>query len=96
MKVTVRYLGPVRVLLNKKEEVIEVPEKVMLLELLNNLSELYGNGFKEEIFDSVSKRIREGLVVTINGITIGQLNGIRTELKEGDTITLLPFFAGGG
>ena len=96
MRVKIRYLGPVRVLLNKKEEVVELPVKVTLAELLNKLSKLYGSGFNEEVFDSDSKRIREGLVVTVNGIAISQLNGIRTELKEGDAVTLLPFFAGGG
>lgn len=96
MKVKVRYLGPVRVLLNKKEEEIDVPVRITLVELLNKLSSLYGNLFREEIFESGNKRIREGLVVTVNGIAIAQLSGIGTELKEGDAVTLLPFFAGGG
>ena len=96
MKVKIRYLGPVRVMLNKKEEEMEVPVKITLVELLSKLSGLYGDRFREEVFESDSKRIREGLVVTVNGIAIGQLSGVKTELKEGDAITLLPFFAGGG
>jgi len=40
--------------------------------------------------------IREGMVITINGIALGQLGGLSAQLRDGDEVMLLPFFAGGG
>lgn len=96
MRVKVRYLGPIRVILNKKEEEVDVPLKTTLTDLLGRLSGLYGDLFREEAFESDGKTIKDGLVITVNGIAVNQLGGVRTRLNEGDAITLLPFFAGGG
>jgi len=83
-------------MLNKKEEELIVPNKTTLIESLNKLASLYGEPFKDEVFESNTKTIREGLVITVNGIAVNQLGGLKARLNEGDTITLLPFFAGGG
>lgn len=96
MKVRVHYLGPVRVRLNKKEEEINVPEKTSLLDLLRNLSDTYGEWFRREVLEDDEKNIRQGMVITVNGIALGQLGGLAARLKEGDEVMLLPFFAGGG
>lgn len=96
MKVKVEYLGSIRITLNKREEIVETPSKTTLEDLLSKLSRLHGNYFREEVFEPEEKRIREGLVVTVNGIAAGQTGGLRTVLKEGDVVSILPFFAGGG
>ncbi|UCH01964.1 MAG: MoaD/ThiS family protein [Candidatus Bathyarchaeota archaeon] len=95
MKVKVRYLGPIRVMLNKKEEGLDVPQKTTLLGLLERLAKVYGESFVKEVYEPKGK-IREGIVVTINGTAVGQLGGLKRQLNEGDAITILPFFAGGG
>ena len=96
MRIRVRYLGPIRVLLDKKEEELDVPLKTTLIDFLNRLVNMYGDSFREEVLEPSGKTTREGLVVTVNGVAVNQLRGLKTLLKEGDAITLLPFFAGGG
>jgi len=96
MKVRVHYLGPVRVKLNKKEEDVGVSAKASVLDLLRGLSDTYGEWFRKEVLDDEEKNVREGLVITVNGIALGQLGGLAAKLKEGDEVMLLPFFAGGG
>ena len=96
MRVKVEYLGPIRVTLNKKEEIVEIPVKTTLQDLLNRLSSTYGKWFREEVFESKGKKIRDGLIVTVNGIAAGQTGGLKTILGEGDVVAILPFFAGGG
>jgi len=96
MRVRVHYLGPVRVKLNKKEEEIIIPEKTSILELLTDLSDTYGEWFRKEVLGDDGKSVREGMVITVNGIALGQLGGLAAQLKEGDEVMLLPFFAGGG
>ena len=96
MRVKVKYIGPARVMLKKKEEDVEVSLKTTLSELLDKLANVYGEGFRNEVFEDDGKEVSKGLVVTVNGIAIGQLDGIQTKLREGDVVTLLPFLAGGG
>ena len=91
-----QYLGPVRAMLNKREEEVEISLKTTVYELLRNLSNTYGKAFEDEIFEDDRKNVRDGLVVTVNGKAIGQIDGVQTGLKAGDVITLLPLFAGGG
>lgn len=96
MRVKVHYLGMVRVTLNKKEEDIEVSPKTTLFELLDKLANAYGEWFRNEVFEGDGEEVSEEIIVTVNGTAIGQLDGIKTKLEEGDVVALLPFFAGGG
>jgi len=96
MRVRVHYLGPIRVRLGKKEEDVDPSENATVLGLLRILGESYGDWFRKEVLDDEEKNVREGLVITINGIALGQLGGLSAQLKDGDAVMLLPFFAGGG
>ena len=96
MKVKVQYLGPIRVMLDKREEEVEISLKTTIQGLLKKLTSLYGKTFEREVFEEDGQNIREELVITVNGTAIGQLDGLRTNLKWGDVITLFLLFAGGG
>ena len=96
MKVKMQYLGPIRVILQKREEQIEITLKTTVLKLLRKLASVYGTAFQQEVFEDDGEQLRESLIVTINGKAIGQLNGTSTRLQSGDIVTLLPLFAGGG
>ncbi len=67
-----------------------------MFSLLRHLGESYGDWFESEVIDDHEKRLREGVLVTVNGIASGQIGGLEAKLKEGDIVTILPFFAGGG
>jgi len=96
MRLIVQYLGPIRVRLDKKEEEINVEQGLSLFSLLRYLSTSYGDWFGGEVLEDREKRLREGVLVTVNGIASGQIGGLEAKLKEGDIVTILPFFAGGG
>lgn len=96
MKVTVQYLGQVSAVLNKRGEEVEVSSKTTVYALLKQLANRYGEVFEGEVFEKEEKAVREGLIVTVNGRAIGQLQGIKTRLNVKDVVTLLPLFTGGG
>jgi MoaD family protein len=96
MKIKVKYLGPVALVVKKKEEELEVSSRASIHELLRKLSILYGKDFESEVLEDDGENIRNGMAITVNGKVIGQLDGMRTRLKMGDTIALLPLFLGGG
>jgi MoaD family protein len=96
MKLKVKYLGPVALIVKKREEELEVSSVASIGELLRKLSNLYGKEFESEVLQDDGENIRTGMAVTVNGKVIGQLDGMKTRLKMGDNIALLPLFLGGG
>ena len=95
MKVKVHYLGYIRNLLRQKEEEFQLEKDTPLSELLDKLAGIHGEPFKKEIFEPGLKDVKMGFVVTVNGILIGQLEGVETKLKEGDNIILMSLMSGG-
>jgi len=95
MKVKVEYLGFIKNLLRKRVEEIELSEGTSLQGLLSNLSNLYGKPFKKEIFEPGQEDVKTGFVVTVNGVLIGQLDGVETRLRNGDQVILMSLMSGG-
>ena len=95
MKVRIHYLGYIRNLLRRKEEEFELEKGTPLSELLNKLAGIHGEPFKREVFEPGLKDVKMGFVITINGVLIGQLDEIETELNEGDNVILMSLMSGG-
>ncbi len=95
VKVKVEYLGFIKNLLNKRSEEFSLPKGTRLQELLSKLSNNYGTNFKQQVFEPGDKDMKSGFVVTVNGILIGQLKGMNTELRDMDHIILMSLMSGG-
>ncbi|TET55711.1 MoaD family protein [Candidatus Bathyarchaeota archaeon] len=95
MRVKVEYLGFIKNMLNKRVEEFELKEGTALRELLGKLSDSYGKPFKREVFEREQEDLKYGFVVTINGVLIGQLDGVKTQLKDGDQVILMSLMSGG-
>ncbi len=96
MQLRVHYLGQISAVVKKREETVEAASRTTVYTLLKQLADGYGSSFTGEVFDEGGKEVREGVIVTVNGRAIGQLQGIDTRLKGGDVVTILPLFVGGG
>ena len=95
MQVKVEYLGFIKNLLKKRTEELELAEGTSLESLLGDLADRYGKAFRKEVFEPGQGGIKTGFVVTVNGLLIGQLKGIKTRLKSGDHIILMSLMSGG-
>ncbi len=95
MRVKVEYLGFIKNMLNKRLEEFELNDRATLQELLSRLSGLYGTPFKREVYEPCDKDVKSGFVVTVNGVLVGQLDGINTPLKNNDRIILMSLMSGG-
>ena len=65
-----------------------------LEEALNLLTTRYGEKFKDRVFES-SGLIKRFINLYVNGKNILHSDGIKTQLKDGDEISILPAVAGG-
>lgn len=95
MKVKVHYLGLIRKLTNQSEDEFELEEGASLSQLLNKIAGIYGEPFKKEVFESGLKDLKMGFVVTVNGVLMGQLSGVDTQLSNGDSVILMSLMSGG-
>lgn len=95
MRVKVEYLGFIKSMLNKRVEEFELEEGTVLWELLGKLSDSYGKPFKREVFERGQEDLKDGFVATVNGVLIGQLDGVKTLLNDGDQVILMSLMSGG-
>jgi len=95
VKVKVQYLGFIKNLIKRSEDEFELEEGASLSELLNKIAAIYGKPFRKEVFEPGLKDVKMGFVVTVNGILMGQLNGVDTRLNNDDNVILMSLMSGG-
>ena len=95
MKVKVQYLGFIKNLIKRSEDEFELEEDASLSELLNQIAGIYGKAFKKEVYEPGLRDVKMGFVVTVNGVLMGQLQGVDTQLNNGDNVILMSLMSGG-
>lgn len=95
MKVKVQYLGLIKNLIKRSEDEFNVEEGASLSDVLNKIAGLYGKPFEKEVYEPGLGDVKMGFVVTVNGVLIGQLDGVNTQLNDGDNIILMSLMSGG-
>jgi len=96
LKVKIQYFGSIRMAAHKSEEKMEIASNSTVYQLLQGLVDLYGESFREEIFQESGEGLREDLMVTVNETIIKHVNTAEVNLKQADVIALYPLFPGGG
>lgn len=94
MEVEVKFYAMLREATGKKREVVELPEKSSVGDLMDLLVGQYGGDFGRYIYDE-EKRVRDYLSFMLNGINVNSLKGFDTVLSHGDILAILPPVGGG-
>jgi molybdopterin synthase sulfur carrier subunit len=89
---TILYLSKI---VGAREIEITVPIKSTLQEILENMVETYGDKLASHLFRPKSTTLLPYLRLMVNGRDIAFLDGLDTELKEGDEVLILPPVSGG-
>jgi molybdopterin synthase sulfur carrier subunit len=96
LKVKVEYLGHIKNMLEtRREEEVEIQDGSSISDLLVMLSEKRGESFKNAVYEPGGKDIKSNFIATVNGYLLNQLDGVRTKLKDGDQVVLMPIVSGG-
>lgn len=96
MRIRINYFGHFRTAFHKRSEEVQMPKNTNLYDLLSFLSERNGEQFKSYVFDAVNTGIKDDVLLNINGIPSNLLNGLKTQLSNGDQVNIMPLFSGGG
>ncbi len=94
LKVTVRFFTTLREITGKREDQIELKRPTSVNLLLKQLGKKYGKEYDDYVFDELGD-VRGHLQVLVNGQSVTTLRGLRTTLKDGDQVAILPPVGGG-
>ena len=97
MQTSVRFFTSLREIIGKKEEQLRFPDdsRVTVAMVLETLGRCYGERFVEYVYDDNTDNVRGFLQFLINGKSATTLNGLQTELEDGDVLAILPPVGGG-
>jgi molybdopterin synthase sulfur carrier subunit len=94
MKVTVKFFTTLREITDKREEEIKSSSDLTVGELLEQLSKKYGHRFMDYVYDKKGN-VQSYLQFLVNGRSITTREGLKTKLKEGDRVAIIPPVGGG-
>jgi len=94
IRVKVKFFTTLREIVGKKEEQIELSRSVTVDTLLRQLTKRYGKEFEDYVYDELGN-VRGHLQFLVNGKSITALEGLKTKLREGDQVAILPPVGGG-
>jgi molybdopterin synthase sulfur carrier subunit len=94
INVTVKFFTILREIVGKKEEKFELSHPATLNVLLRRLSQKYGKEFNDHVYDEFGT-VHGYLHLLVNCKSVETLQGLKTKLKEGDQIAILPPVGGG-
>jgi molybdopterin synthase sulfur carrier subunit len=97
VEVKVRFFTNLREIVNKREETLTFTEgeKVTVDLVLKTLAQKYGKPFMEYVYNGKTEQPKNFLQFLVNGTSTSTLNGLETELRDGDVLAILPPVGGG-
>jgi molybdopterin synthase sulfur carrier subunit len=97
LQVSVRFFTRLREITGTREVSFKFTnEKPVTLEkVIKKLAELYGDVLVEYVYEGKTGEVKSFLQFLVNGRSVSSLNGLRTELSNGDVIAIIPPVGGG-
>ena len=90
--VEVKFLARFRDITGERSVNIEYNGNI--LDLMDILTEKYGNEFKDALFDKEGN-IRDYMKILVNGDDVGASGGLKAEVGDGDEVVIFQTIAGG-
>ena len=87
-KVKIRFFGPVRSLVGKKEQVLEMPPGSTIRELLDKLKKTNKPDFERYVVIQ-GNTVNPVLLVSLNGESLDELNNIETKLPNESVLDVM-------
>ena len=95
MKIKVRFFAIVRELVGAPEQELDLKEGSTAKDLLEVLSNKYGEKFRDFIFDPKTGEPRSNLQFLVGEKLLADLQGLQTVLPDGSAFAIIPPVGGG-
>jgi molybdopterin converting factor small subunit len=86
--------GPLREIVDKNKIIIQTEKQARVIDILNILSDKYGNSFRNFVFDKTNK-VNSYIVLALNGVNINNINGVETLIEDNSELLILSAIGGG-
>ena len=94
MAVTFKFIGSLRSISGKSKFTLNLEDNVPLSEAVKRISDELPK-LSLVLMDSDREIASSNALILVNGKDISVLNGLKTLLKDGDEVTLVPILHGG-
>jgi molybdopterin synthase sulfur carrier subunit len=94
MTVIVKFLGALRHVSGAGELALDIKGDISIKELMNEIVREI-SALKRNLIDQQREDLRSNALILVNGREISVLNGLETNLKDGDEIVFVPVVHGG-
>ena len=94
MAITVKFIGALRHVSGVDELALDGKENISVREMMNEITKEM-SALKQSLIDQQLEDPRPNALILVNGREISVLNGLETNLKNGDEIILVPVVHGG-
>jgi sulfur-carrier protein len=95
MKITLHTILGLRQAVGQRLTEIELPPESTVGDFIAYIKEKWGEKISPQLFSPDTGAVLPYVRIMVNGQTINFLQGMATELKEGDEILILPLVSGG-
>jgi molybdopterin synthase sulfur carrier subunit len=93
--VEVRFLGVFRQFSGRNRVLVKLEKPATIGKAIEKLTEAFSSEFKRTLVDPELEDPRPNALILVNGKEIGVLQGLETEVEDGDEIVLVPVSHGG-
>jgi molybdopterin synthase sulfur carrier subunit len=95
INVKVKFLGVFRQFSGRTHVTVKLEEPATVRKVIEKLIEVFSSEFKRALVDPELEDPRPNALILVNGKEITVLQGLETEVEEGDEIVLVPVSHGG-
>ena len=94
-RLKITLLGVFRGISGKNQLYLDFEQEVSVQTMVQRLVTLFSPEFKRVLVDPELDNPGPNALILVNGQEIGLLNGVKTNVKDGDEIVLIPVSHGG-
>ena len=95
VNVEVKFLGVFRQFSGRNRVLVKLEEPPTVRKMIQKLTEAFSSEFKRALVDPELEDPRPNALILVNGREINVLQGLETEVKDGDELVLVPVSHGG-
>ena len=95
MKITLHTILGIKQAIGHRTIEIDFPQESTIEDFLAYMKERWGDKLYPHLFNPENDTVHPYVRIMVNGQTIQYLQGVKTLLKEGDEVLLLPPASGG-
>ncbi len=95
MRVKVHYISLVKSFTKTSQDEFDLADTSALSDVLKQVADKYDKPFTAEVYDPERQEMKPTFVAMINGIHMDQLQGVKTPMKDGDSVILMSLMTGG-